>query len=186
MEKMKIDQIEFIAQPTDEFLVSKKEGLVFFIAKEFFVFFLISLGSFFSMYISADNLNSEDKFSNALLLILNFYTFDNLIHTALGLFIVMGLISFINHLLTASYLNIHKILTRLFTSVIDFYYLMLSTVLGGFFALYVFVYKNPNIKDYVEYYDLAIKGIVIVGIVGSCTAVLLQFFLKINEIRHNN
>lgn len=181
---MTTDQIEFISKPTDEFFVSKKEGLWFFIAKEFFVFFLISLGSFFSMYITADNLNSEDEFNDSLMLILNFFTMENFTNTALGLFIVMGLISFMNHLVTSSSLNIQKILNRLITSVIDFYYLMLSTILGGFFALYVFVYKNPNVKDYLKYYELAIKGIVIIGIVGSCTAVILQFFLKIKEIKN--
>lgn len=96
----------------------------------------------------------------------------------------MGILSFVNHLSTHSKLNIQPILNRLITAIIDFYYLMFSTILGCMFGLLYFINKYPSIKDYEALYELSIKGVVTIGIVGTITTITTQYLNNKNKVLH--
>ena len=148
------------------------------------MFACITLAAYFSIFISSQKFATEEFFAKSFNLIFEFFSIENLVDTSIGLFIVMGILSFVNHLSTHSELNIQPILNRLITAITDFYYLMFSTILGCMFGLLHFINKYPSIKDYEELYSLSIKGILTIGIVGTVSAITTQYLNNKNKILH--
>ena len=175
-------EIKYLANENDQFHVEKKIKLLTFIIKELFVFGCITLAAYFSILISSQKFATEESFAKSFNLVFEFFTIENLVDTSIGLFIVMGILSFINQLSTHSELNIQPILNRLIIAITDFYYLMFSTILGCMFGLFHFINKYPSIKEYQELYTLSIKGILIIGVVGTTTAVATQYLNNKNKI----
>lgn len=178
-------EIKYLSKENDQFYVDEKIKLHTFIFKEFFVFACITLAAYFSIFISSQKFATEESFAKSFNLIFEFFSIQNLVDTSIGLFIVMGILSFVNHLSTHSELNIQPILNRLITAITDFYYLMFSTILGCMFGLLHFINKYPSIKDYEELYSLSIKGILTIGIVGTVSAITTQYLNNKNKILHS-
>lgn len=169
--------IEFIHSPQSNFLVIRKIPLIHFIFWELVVFYLISLASFFTVYISTDLFNSEEKLAKAISLNVTYFKMDNLITTSLGLFIVMGMVCFVNKLTTNSELPIQGLLDRLITSVVDFYYLMFSTVLGSVFAMLIFLnMTDANITE--NSFQVAKNSTLLLATLGALSAVTMRYFIK--------
>lgn len=177
-------EIKYLSKEDDKFYVEKKIYFSNFIFKELFVFLCITIASYFSIFISSQKFATEESFTKPFNLVFEFFTIGNLVDTSIGLFIVMGTLCFINHLSTHSELNIQPILNRLISAVTDFYYLMFSTILGCMLGLLHFLYKFPEIKEYQKLHDLAISGIITIGLVGSATSIAIQFFVNKNKILH--
>lgn len=175
-------EIQYLSKESDNFYVEKKIKLHIFILKELFVFSCITAASYFSIFISSQKFATEESFSKSFNLVFEFFTIENLVDTSLGLFIVMGILSLANHMLTDSKLNIQPILIRLSQAIIDFYYLMFSTILGCMLGLFYFLNKFPTIDDYEKLHNLALQGIITIGIVGTTTAITIQFLMNQNKI----
>ena len=184
MNEEKDPEIKYLSNDEDLFHVEKKTYLPTCIFQEFFVFLCITFGSYFSIFISSQKFATEESFSKSFNLVFAFFTIENLIDTSIGLFIVMGILCFVNHLTTHSKLNIQPILNRLISAVTDFYYLMFSTILGCMLGLFHFLHKFPMIKEYEQLHQLAISGMITIGLVGSTTSIAIQFFVHKNKVLH--
>jgi uncharacterized membrane protein YidH (DUF202 family) len=182
MNEEKDPEIKYLSNDEDLFHVEKKIYLPTFIFQEFFIFLCITLGSYFSIFISSQKFATEESFSKSFLLVFEFFTLENLIDTSIGLFIVMGILCFVNHLTTHSELNIQPILNRLISAVTDFYCLMFSTILGCMLGLFHFLHKFPDTERHDQLHQLAIGSLITIGLVGSATAIAIQFFVHKNKV----
>lgn len=182
MNEEKDPEIKYLSNDEDLFHVEKKIYLPTFIFQEFFVFLCVILGSYFSIFISSQKFATEESFSKSFNLVFEFFTIENLIDTSIGLFIVMGILCFVNHLTTHSELNIQPILNRLISAVTDFYCLMFSSILGCMLGLFHFLHKFPDTERYDQLHQLAISGLITIGLVGSATAIAIQFFVHKNKV----
>lgn len=175
------NSIVFCNSPQSNFLVIKKISLMRFIFWELLVFYLISLASFFTVYISTDLFASEEKFEKVILLNIAYFKMNNLVMTSLGLFIVMGIVCFVNKLTSNSELPIQGLLDRLITSVVDFYYLMFSTVLGCVFAMLIFLnMTDANINE--NSFQVAKNSTLLLATLGALSAVTMRYFIKQDEV----
>lgn len=178
-------KINYISDDKDQFYVEKKIELHKFIGKEIFVFGCITFATYISIFISSQKFATaatEENLAKSISVILQFFSLGNLIDTSIGLLTVIGILCFINQLATHSEINIQPILNRLITAITDFYYLMFSTILGCLFGLLHFVHKYPSIKGAQECYELAITNIPIIGIFGTATAIIFQYFINKNKV----
>lgn len=181
---MKNDENLMFQNTTDsDFFVIRKIKLINFIFWEILVFYLISLASFFAIFISTNNFSSEEKLAQAISLNVNYFNLNNLIYTSLGLFIVMGIICFINKLATNAELQIQGLLDRLIISVVDFYYLMFSTILGSFTAMLIYIHTANNLKITTETLQIAESGTLTLASLGALSAVALRYCIKQDEIK---
>jgi uncharacterized membrane protein YidH (DUF202 family) len=61
---------------------------------------------------------------------------------------------------------------------------MFSTILGCMLGLFHFLHKFPMIKEYEQLHQLAISGMITIGLVGSTTSIAIQFFVHKNKVLH--
>lgn len=175
-------EIKYVSKKEDIFYIEKKMSFFRFIILELVVFLCITFASYFSILITSQFLTTEESFSKSFNLVFEYFTIQNLFATSLGLWIMMGILYSINHTLTDSKLNIQPILNRLSKAIADFYYLMFSTILGYMMGLLHFLHNFPEIKDYNQLHNLAINGIITIFLIGTSTAVALQFLMNQNKI----
>lgn len=61
---------------------------------------------------------------------------------------------------------------------------MFSSILGCMLGLFHFLHKFPTIEEYDQLHQIAISGLITIGLVGSETAIAIQFFEHKNKILH--
>lgn len=162
----------------DSYYVTKKVSIFKFLLNELLVFLLISTAVYFSIFISSKNFTSKESFYESFTIIFDFFTVENLIYTTIGILIVIGAVCVINKMVTDSALNIQPTLDRLIVAIVDFYYLMFSTILGCMIALLHF----NSIEKSAELGQLISNNFVGITVIGSVTILAFQFFVNQKKI----
>lgn len=120
---------------SQDYSIEKKPTALAFISSELAVYLLISLASYFSVYIGTNKFSSEQALTENMNLLTKYFSNENLENSLLGIFIVIGLVSSLNYVITNSKLSIDSFLNRLTHSFIDLIFLMLSSMLGLFLGV---------------------------------------------------
>jgi preprotein translocase subunit Sss1 len=47
-----------------------------------------------------------------------------------------------------------------------------------------FLHKFPTIKEYDQLHQLAVSGLITIGLIGSATSIAIQFFVHKNKVLH--
>ncbi|MGU3312601.1 hypothetical protein [Acinetobacter sp. M5A5_2a] len=158
---------------------AKKSQKIFFYT-ESFVYGLISLASYFSFYLATNKFTNQKELEKNIILLTDYFGLDSLVNTFLGIFIVIGIVSSLNYIITSSKLNLQHILDRLTHSLIDFVFLMFSSMLGLFAAILEFTSILDLTPDVVKLRKLSWIGVF------SLSILLLAYVFILTIMKENN
>lgn len=130
--------------------IEKKPSWIKFFFTEFSIYFLISLASYFSVYLGTNQFTNEKALAENITLLTKYFSTENLQNSLLGICIVIGLASSANYILTNSNFSLKTFLERLTHSFLDLIFLMLSSMIGLFFAVLEFtsiLEMTPTIEN---------------------------------------
>lgn len=131
-----LDNYVFVDQKSH--IIIKKQSNIAFFFTELTVYLLISLASYFSIYLGTNKFSNQKELQDNIDLLTKYFSMTNLENSLLGVLIVIGLMSSLNYILTNSKISLQNFLHRLTHSFIDFIFLMISSMLGLFFAILEF------------------------------------------------
>ncbi|BCZ10920.1 hypothetical protein OCUAc17_22950 [Acinetobacter pittii] len=160
-------------------LKSKKSKKHFFFT-ESIVYILISFASYFSFYLATNKFTNKKELEKNIILLTDYFGIDSIINTFLGIFIVIGIISSLNYVITSSKLNLQYILNRLTHSLIDFVFLMFSSMLGLFAAILEFTSSLNSAPDILKLNKLSWIGIFALSIL------LFAYVFILTMMKENN
>ncbi|MDO7442667.1 hypothetical protein Q5X61_02805 [Acinetobacter baumannii] len=176
--KSSLDNYVFIDKKL--YMVKAKKSRKIFFYTESFVYGLISLASYFSFYIATNKFTNQKELENNIILLTDYFGLDSLINTFLGIFIVIGIVSSLNYIVTSSKLNLQYILDRLTHSLIDFVFLMFSSMLGLFAAILEFTSVLDLTSDILKLRKLSWIGVF------SLFILLLAYVFILTIMKENN
>lgn len=136
LQSSSLDNYVFIDQKSH--VITKKQSNTSFFFTELTVYLLISLASYFSIYLGTNKFTNQKELEDNIDLLTKYFSMSNIENSLLGILIVIGLISSLNYIATNSKISLQNFLHRLTHSFIDFIFLMLSSMLGLFFAVLEF------------------------------------------------
>ncbi|MEG1313322.1 MAG: hypothetical protein RSD40_03310 [Bacilli bacterium] len=178
-----LDDYILVNQKTHS-ITKKPSDIVYFIT-EISVYCLISLSSYFAIYLGTNKFQNKKEIENNVDLLTKYFSIENLENSLFGIFIVIGIISSLNYIITNSKFSLQHILNRLTHSFIDFIFLMLSSMLGLFFAVLEYTSILPNTSGTMELVKTLKVGIALLIIcLFSYTFMLLM--IKVNSEKINN
>lgn len=134
--KSLLDDYVFIN--SQNYSIEKKPSAMQFFFTELSIYLLISLASYFSVYLGTHQFTNEKALVDNIDLLTKYFSNSNLENSLLGICIVIGLVSSLNYLVTNSAISLKKFLDRLTHSFLDLIFLMLSSMIGLFFAILEF------------------------------------------------
>lgn len=126
---------DYVFINSKNYSIEKKPNAVTFFFTELGVYLLISLASYFSFYLGTNQFSNEQALTNNIDLLTKYFSNENLENSLLGIFIVIGLVSSLNYIVTNSTISLNNFLHRLTHSFIDLIFLMLSSMIGLFLAI---------------------------------------------------
>ncbi|MDC5611742.1 hypothetical protein OIN81_17990, partial [Acinetobacter baumannii] len=135
---------------------------------------------YFSFYIATNKFTNQKELENNIILLTDYFGLDSLINTFLGIFIVIGIVSSLNYIVTSSKLNLQYILDRLTHSLIDFVFLMFSSMLGLFAAILEFTSVLDLTSDILKLRKLSWIGVF------SLFILLLAYVFILTIMKENN
>lgn len=173
-----LDDYIFINNKTH--LIEKKLTANAFFFTELILYSLISLASYFSIYLGTNKFSNQEEIENNIELLTKYFSIDNLENSLLGICIVIGIVSSLNYIVTNSKLSLQPFLHRLTHSFIDLIFLMVSSMLGLFFAVLEFTSVLEITADIEELRNTLKIGIFTL-IMSLILYIFILFIININK-----
>lgn len=129
---------DYVFINSQNYSIEKKPSAMYFFFTELSVYLLISLASYFSVYLGTHKFSNEQALADNINLLTTYFSNENLENSLLGICIVIGLVSSLNYIVTNSSISLKSFLDRLTHSFLDLIFLMLSSMIGLFFAILEF------------------------------------------------
>lgn len=174
---------DYVFINSQNYSIEKKPRAMIFFFTEFAVYLLISLASYFSFYLGTHQFSNEQALIDNIDLLTKYFSNSNLENSLLGICIVIGLVSSLNYIVTNSSISLKSFLDRLTHSFLDLIFLMLSSMIGLFFAILEFTSVmeiTPYIKELRD--NVKFAAILLTGTLFLYITILLMIHINKNRI----